>query len=552
MTHVAKQLLGSAVPHAEQRTGALPAKILSNMFRFVNLTLRKRAEKAKVQSRGAKPAAATEQSPVLRPAARASAVHAPTFIRPPSRVGGGVGGFGGGIGTESREATEAAAAPARDAGAKPSAQSKSDAAAGGEAGEVAWTSQRPPSLVTRVVALAAGDPILTAAPQGAKGFVVPAPEEFKTAALGAANGVKSHAKKKGKDGEKIAKREVNSRIASVASSMARALDGHGCAVCDQFLSPGLVAEVRKEIARLEPHYKASEIWVGKDSDVGAQLTVPRVRGDKVLWVDSGSIAASKMGATQAMLESLDRLVYTELGSRCRRLGKLKERTDPMLAIYPGGGARFQKHVDNTARDGRRLTVLCYLNESWDAKADGGALRMHETKFVEQNKKKGGQQSAKEVGVAREVDPLGGRIALFWSDAIPHEVLPAHAHRHAVTIWYYDADERKEALETGKASATGATDGAGGGGGDEKAHLRSRHEARAFLLWILASDKTADQTAVEAIAQRALKLSPGAARIVAGVVGAPSPQDFMEALGRLKPEDLEKLRADLCDMGLANR
>jgi len=151
-------------------------------------------------------------------------------------------------------------------------------------------------------------------------------------------------------------------------------------------------------------------------------------------VDSGSIAASKMGATQAMLESLDRLVYTELGSRCRRLGKLKERTDPMLAIYPGGGARFQKHVDNTAKDGRRLTVLCYLNESWDAKADGGALRMHETKFVEQNKKKGGQQSAKEVGVAREVDPLGGRIALFWSDAIPHEVLPAHAHRHAVTIW----------------------------------------------------------------------------------------------------------------------
>ena len=40
--------------------------------------------------------------------------------------------------------------------------------------------------------------------------------------------------------------------------------------------------------------------------------------------------------------------------------------------------------------------------------------------------------------------------------------------------------------------------------------------------------------------------------MAGVVGAPSPQDFMEALGRLKPEDLDKLRADLCDMGLANR
>jgi len=49
----------------------------------------------------------------------------------------------------------------------------------------------------------------------------------------------------------------------------------------------------------------------------------------------------------------------------------------MLAIYPGGGSRFQKHVDNTARDGRRLTVLCYLNEAWDD-ANGGQLRVHET------------------------------------------------------------------------------------------------------------------------------------------------------------------------------
>ena len=39
------------------------------------------------------------------------------------------------------------------------------------------------------------------------------------------------------------------------------------------------------------------------------------------------------------------------------------------------GARFQKHVDNTARDGRRLTVLVYLNEGWGYEQDGGALRV---------------------------------------------------------------------------------------------------------------------------------------------------------------------------------
>ena len=63
--------------------------------------------------------------------------------------------------------------------------------------------------------------------------------------------------------------------------MATALDSQGCAVCDGFLSIDEVRGVRAEIKALEHHYKASEIWVGKNSDIGAHITVPRVRGDKV-------------------------------------------------------------------------------------------------------------------------------------------------------------------------------------------------------------------------------------------------------------------------------
>ncbi len=48
---------------------------------------------------------------------------------------------------------------------------------------------------------------------------------------------------------------------------------------------------------------------------------------------------------------------------CVRVGRCT-RSDVMLAIYPGGGARFAKHIDNTANDGRRLTLLCYLNPNW--------------------------------------------------------------------------------------------------------------------------------------------------------------------------------------------
>ena len=42
-----------------------------------------------------------------------------------------------------------------------------------------------------------------------------------------------------------------------------------------------VAAIRQEVGRLDGRYEASEIWVGADSAVGAQLVKPDVRGDKV-------------------------------------------------------------------------------------------------------------------------------------------------------------------------------------------------------------------------------------------------------------------------------
>lgn len=63
-----------------------------------------------------------------------------------------------------------------------------------------------------------------------------------------------------------------------------------------------------------------------------------------------------------------------MSARVAPLAGVRERTDAMFAVYPGGGACFRKHIDNTARDGRRLTVLCYLNPGW-REEDGGALRV---------------------------------------------------------------------------------------------------------------------------------------------------------------------------------
>ena len=66
------------------------------------------------------------------------------------------------------------------------------------------------------------------------------------------------------------------------------------------------------------------------------------------------------------------------------------------------------------------------NAGWQAD-HGGALRLHVH------------------GGLRDVEPLDGRLVLFWSDSrCPHEVLPAHRDRLAVSVWFSDAAAVAEA------------------------------------------------------------------------------------------------------------
>jgi hypothetical protein len=99
---------------------------------------------------------------------------------------------------------------------------------------------------------------------------------------------------------KANRRAKRTRIGKLADDVAWQLDSSGWAVMDGFISSASVAAVREEMNLLEPHYEASEIWVGKANGgaVGAQISVPKVRGDKVLWMCGGHQMVKPHGQEQ--------------------------------------------------------------------------------------------------------------------------------------------------------------------------------------------------------------------------------------------------------------
>lgn len=371
---------------------------------------------------------------------------------------------------------------------------------------------------------------------------------------------------------------------ALAQEVAQRLGRHGWAVLDNLLTAEEVDAARRELLEMEPHFHPSEIWVGKQAAVGAQVTMPDIRGDKILWMCGhhpqrgkwSNAGESQRGADYAaggdtdalqpcsagireklraggarrlkaserwmhpglrqMLDAMDALALGLSEAPCareRRLDGLVERSDAMLAVYPPSGSRFQTHIDNTAGDGRRLTLLCYLNDSDWKESDGGALRLH-------------PDGAQPVDVL----PLGGRAALFLADEMRHEVTPTHRVRYSCNVWYYDRAERDSAQRQLRNA------GQIGGG----AHLGGVSEedqaaARAFVKHLLggAPSETGEEGELPYLAGAAEMLTGGAARVVSQVVGAPAesgPGDIAAVIRSMTGESLRVLRKQLCMMGMS--
>ncbi|XP_074516855.1 prolyl hydroxylase EGLN3 [Sebastes fasciatus] len=200
-----------------------------------------------------------------------------------------------------------------------------------------------------------------------------------------------------------------------------ALLAHGFCYVDGFLGDLAGDAVLEQVKEM---HRSGELQDGRLAGSGPGVHRRNIRGDQISWL-SGSERGGE--AVRYLLHRIDHII-TLCGAR---LGgnNIRDRSKAMVACYPGNGTGYVKHVDNPNSDGRRITCTYYLNKNWSAKEHGGVLRI----FPEGK------------SYVADIKPLFDRLLFFWSDRRnPHEVQPSYGTRYAITVWYFDSEERAEA------------------------------------------------------------------------------------------------------------
>ena len=185
-------------------------------------------------------------------------------------------------------------------------------------------------------------------------------------------------------------------------------------VVDNFVDESFRKALLKEQTDLlnQGQFKKAAVGKGDLKQVRAEI-----RSDEVLWMDPTALSS-----LQAIFwEKIEELRQV-LNRRCF-LG-LKS-FEGHFARYPIGSF-YKRHVDQFhAVPHRVVTVILYLNESW-TEADGGQLRMY---FPQED---GSER-------LEDVLPVGGRLVVFLSEEIPHEVMPTQKERMSITGWLRNID-----------------------------------------------------------------------------------------------------------------
>ena len=181
-------------------------------------------------------------------------------------------------------------------------------------------------------------------------------------------------------------------------------------ISDFFFSEQETKQLRESIIQQDNNQDFHQAAVGNAQN---EQIVKSVRGDKIRWIDE-----SQQTETEEIFFSKINHFIDYLNQTCY-MGI--DESEFHYAVYPEG-TFYQKHIDAVKNDDRRtLSIVLYLNdEEW--KDDfGGQLALY---------------LPKDDGTENELNvlPLAGRLAVFDSKTIPHEVKKVNRPRYSITGW----------------------------------------------------------------------------------------------------------------------
>ena len=137
-----------------------------------------------------------------------------------------------------------------------------------------------------------------------------------------------------------------------------------------------------------------------------------VRGDFILWLnekDAGVAEEIFFNKINSLVEYLNRTCF---------LGILQKEFH--YAVYPKG-TFYKRHLYTFQNDdSRKLSIVCYLNyENWKPE-NGGELVIY--------------KNENGIEVPKSIYPLPGRVVIFESQILEHEVKPVNTTRLSITGW----------------------------------------------------------------------------------------------------------------------
>ncbi|WP_029033107.1 2OG-Fe(II) oxygenase [Salinimicrobium terrae] len=180
-------------------------------------------------------------------------------------------------------------------------------------------------------------------------------------------------------------------------------------IVEDFFSLSEVEELRNSLLSKYEEDNFKKAAIGNRTN---EVIAKSIRGDFILWLNEAEAAQAEKAFFQKIND------FVQYLNRTCFMGIIHKEFH--YALYPEG-TFYQRHLDTFQNDDRRkLSMVCYLNDQDWQPENGGELVIY----------------TNENGVekSKSIYPFPGRMVIFESQVLEHEVKPVKTERLSITGW----------------------------------------------------------------------------------------------------------------------